>query len=123
MTYFCFRKWKYYKMFFNELFSDFLWMESQEIAYTHLDKVRKCLSSDEIVVFLDSEETNDCFGYTKQLYEFKFFFLQGDYIECCRQLEELADRVTFTLAIKNNLLYLFHETLEKYISKDEPRDF
>ncbi|MFS1663438.1 hypothetical protein [Streptococcus sp. zg-JUN1979] len=88
-------------------------LEMQETALKCLKNLYHLLKYGKIKVYQDDLLKECPLDYMNQLIKFYKCFWHGDYLECCRQLDEIFYVYPFTVAIKKNMLYLFYETVEK----------
>lgn len=61
-------------------------------------------------------------NYLEQCCRLKLSSIRGDYVECCRQLEEIVTFYDFTFSLKQIMLYLLHEFFSQILSVNHQLD-
>lgn len=99
----------YFNIFYDGVFDD---DTNQEKAEKCLKEFYDVLKGNQIKLYRAKVNKNRL-AYMLQFYRFKQAFKRQDYVECCRQVEELLTFYPMSKPLRINMLYLFYETIGK----------
>lgn len=99
----------YFNIFYDGISDD---VTDQEKAKNCLKEFYGVLKGNQIRLY-QAKVNKNRLAYMLQFYCFKEAFKRQNYVECCRQIEELVTFYPMTKPLRINMIYLFHETIGK----------